>query len=84
MESGQIIVRGLEPRDVSDADAVMRTAFGTYVGLAEPASFGGDAELVRTRSRAAHTAAFVAEADGRLVGSSFVTQWGARSASSAP
>jgi predicted N-acetyltransferase YhbS len=76
MESGPITVRQLEPADVSGADAVMRTAFGTYLGLADPGSFGGDAELVRTRSKAGHTAAFVAEADGRLLGSSFVTRWG--------
>jgi predicted N-acetyltransferase YhbS len=76
MESRQVTVRGLEPRDVSDADKVMRTAFGTYLGLAEPATFGGDAEMVRTRAQAGHVAGFVAEADGRLLGSSFVTRWG--------
>lgn len=76
MRVGQVTVRRLESRDIPDADAVMRTAFGTYLGMAEPRSFGGDAEFVRTRSQARHTAAFVAEAGGRLLGSSFVTRWG--------
>jgi predicted N-acetyltransferase YhbS len=76
MGVGQVTVRRLESGDVPSADTLMRTAFGTYLGLADPRSFGGDAEMVATRSRAGHTAAFVAEADGRLLGSSFVTRWG--------
>lgn len=76
MQVGTVTVRRLEAGDIPDADAVMRTAFGTHLGVPEPGSFGGDAEFVRTRSRAEHTAAFVAESDGRLLGSSFVARWG--------
>ena len=76
MRSDQVTVRRLESPDVEAADRVMRTAFGTYLGLPEPGRFGGDAELVRTRSQARHTSAFVAEVEGRVVGSSFVTRWG--------
>jgi GNAT superfamily N-acetyltransferase len=54
----------------------MRLAFGTFLGLPEPASFLGDAEFVRTRWRADPAAAFAAEMDGEIVGSNFATNWG--------
>jgi predicted N-acetyltransferase YhbS len=62
--------------DVDEADRVMRSAFGTYLGMADPGGFGGDAEFVRTRAAAGHVSAFVAEREGRVVGSSMVTRWG--------
>ncbi len=76
MRSDQVTVRRMERRDVGEADRVMRIAFGTFLGLPEPSSFGGDSDLVRTRSQARHTSAFVAEAEGRVVGSGFVARWG--------
>ena len=54
----------------------MRLAFGTYLGLPEPASFMGDASYVRSRWRADPDAAFGAEVGGELVGSNFATNWG--------
>lgn len=77
MRADQVTVRRLGGGGVGETDRVMRTAFGTHLGLAEPSAFGGDSELVRTRSQAWHTSAFVTETDGRIVGSSFVTRWGA-------
>ena len=55
----------------------MRLAFGTFLGLSEPASFMGDANYVRGRWRADPDAAFAAVAgNGELVGSNFATSWG--------
>ncbi len=54
----------------------MRLAFGTFVGVPDPASFGEGMDHVKTRWRADPKAAFGAERDGELVGSNFATRWG--------
>ncbi|HYW69989.1 MAG TPA: GNAT family N-acetyltransferase [Pyrinomonadaceae bacterium] len=71
-----IAVRALEENDLDAADHIMRLAFGTFIGLPEPAAFMGDADYVHTRWRANPLAAFAAEVDGQLAGSNFATQWG--------
>jgi GNAT superfamily N-acetyltransferase len=71
-----ITVRPLEERDLPVADHIMRVAFGTFIGLPEPAAFMGDASYVRTRWLADPNATFAAEAGGELVGSNFATNWG--------
>ena len=71
-----VSVRPLREGDISEADRIMRLAFGTFLGLPEPMTFMGDASYVRTRWLAAPDAAFAAEVDGRLVGSNFATNWG--------
>ena len=63
-------------QDVPAADRVLRLAFGTHKGLADPAEFMGDAAYVASRRAADPDAAFVAELDERVIGSSFVTRWG--------
>jgi GNAT superfamily N-acetyltransferase len=72
----EITVRPLEERDLPTADHIMRLAFGTFIGLPEPAAFMGDASYVRTRWLADPSAAFAAEVSGELVGSNFATNWG--------
>src|ERR1700688_3237681 len=62
--------------DLAAADRVFRRAFGTFFGLAEPATFRGDAELVRTRFATDPLAAFVAEEAGGIVGSVNAMDWG--------
>src|SRR5215469_12601040 len=62
--------------DLAEADRVVRLAFGTFMGLADPMSVFGDSDFVYTRFAAAPEAAITAEADGRVVGSNFVTGWG--------
>ena len=42
-----ISVRPLQESDLATADHIMRVAFGTFLGLPEPASFMGDASYVR-------------------------------------
>ena len=71
-----IAVRPLQESDLPAADYIMRVAFGTFLGLPEPAAFMGDASYVRTRWLADPHAAFTAEVGGELVGSNFATNWG--------
>ena len=71
-----ITVRSLVEDDLTKADQIMRLAFGTFIGLPDPAAFMGDADYVRTRWRADPAAAFAAESDGQVVGSNFATNWG--------
>ncbi len=76
MTSADVRIRPLEEADLGEADRIMRLAFGTFLGLPDPADFMGDADYVRTRWAADPTCALAAEADGRLVGTNFVTRWG--------
>lgn len=69
-------VRPLRQEDLKNADHIMRLAFGTFLGVPDPANFGEGIDHVRTRWLADPNAAFCAEADGELVGSNFVTRWG--------
>jgi GNAT superfamily N-acetyltransferase len=62
--------------DLMAADHVMRLAFGTFLGLPEPATFMGDAGFVRPRWRTDPSAAFAAESAGDIVGSNFASHWG--------
>jgi GNAT superfamily N-acetyltransferase len=71
-----IRIRPLARQDLPEADGVFRLAFGTFLGLSNPLSFMGDADLVATRWRARPEAAFGAYADGLLVGSNFAANWG--------
>jgi GNAT superfamily N-acetyltransferase len=71
-----ITVRPLKESDLPMADHIMRLAFGTFIGLPEPAAFMGDADYVKTRWLADPQAAFAAEVDGELIGSNFATNWG--------
>lgn len=69
-------VRVLQDGDLGVADHICRVAFGTFLGLDDPASFMGDAGYVRTRWRSNPASSLAAERDGELVGSNFATRWG--------
>src|SRR5215831_6907003 len=71
-----VVVRPLEQRDLTEADRVVRLAFGTFIGLADPMTFLGDGDYVRARWIADPTAAFSAEVHGEIAGSNFATNWG--------
>jgi predicted N-acetyltransferase YhbS len=73
---GNVEIRPMTEADLSVADRVMRVAFGTFLGVPEPASFMGDASYVSNRFRADPTAAFTAVLGGKVVGSAFATRWG--------
>jgi GNAT superfamily N-acetyltransferase len=70
------LVRPLREDELAAADRIFRVAFGTFLGLPDPASCFGDADYVHTRFRAAPELALAAELDGQLVGSTFVADWG--------
>jgi len=72
----EIRIRPLEERDLPEADRIIRLAFGTFLGLPDPTKTFGDSDFAYTRFRAAPDSALAAEADGKLVGSNFVTRWG--------
>jgi predicted N-acetyltransferase YhbS len=71
-----VLIRPLRAADLAAADRVRRLAFGTFLGLADPLSFRGDASPVRTRYLADPSASFAAEVDGDLVGTNFAVNWG--------
>lgn len=71
-----VTIRPLQEADLDEADRVMRIAFGTFLGLPDPATFMGDGAYVHPRWRMDPSAAFVAEMEGMVVGSNFATRWG--------
>jgi len=72
----EISIRPLREADLGEADRIVRLAFGTFFGLPDPINFMGDAAYVRPRWRTDPKAAFAAEVDGKLAGSSFASNWG--------
>jgi GNAT superfamily N-acetyltransferase len=72
----QIRTRPLEQRDLAETDRIIRLAFGTFLGLPDPMTMFGDSDFAYSRFRAAPDSALAAEAEGKLVGSNFVTHWG--------
>lgn len=71
-----VTIRPLQEADLPAADHVMRVAFGTLIGVPEPASFFGDASWVSNRWQTDPSASFAAEMNGEIVGSNFATRWG--------
>jgi GNAT superfamily N-acetyltransferase len=71
-----ISVRPMEVADLSVAEHIFRMAFGTFLGLPDPAAFAGDMSYVKTRWTANPGASFVAEVESEVVGSNLATNWG--------
>src|SRR5215212_608762 len=71
-----VSVHSLREGDLSEADRIMRLAFGTFLGLPDTMTFIGDAGYVRTRWLTAPDAAFGAALDSKVIGSNFATSWG--------
>jgi GNAT superfamily N-acetyltransferase len=69
-------VRPLIEADLPEADRIVRLAFGTFLGMSDPASFMGDADFARTRWKADPAAVLAAEHEEKLIGSNFATNWG--------
>jgi GNAT superfamily N-acetyltransferase len=70
-----VIVRPLEQHELPEADRVFRLAFGTAAGLPDPLQMFGDAGYMH-RWALPTGQAFVAEAEGRIVGTNFLNRWG--------
>jgi GNAT superfamily N-acetyltransferase len=71
-----VTIENLQEQDLAEADHIFRLAFGTFIGVPDPASFHQGADYVRTRWKADPAAAFAAKIQGRLVGTNFATSWG--------
>ena len=69
-------MRPLVERDLAAADRIIRVAFGTFLGMPDPAKFMGDAVMARTRWIADPGGVLAAEHNGRVIGSNFATNWG--------
>jgi len=76
MAGNDVSIGPLQESDLPTAATIVRHAFGTLVGAPDLDSFWTDRDLVRSRWRARHVAAFGATLDGALVGSNFATRWG--------
>ena len=69
-------IRPMELKDLSEAERLFHVAFGTFLGLPDPASFAGDKDLVTTRWQGKSAEGVVAELDEKLAGSNMLTRWG--------
>jgi GNAT superfamily N-acetyltransferase len=77
MAANQTITVGpLKRSEVAEADRIVRVAFGTFLGLPNPADFMGDRSFLVSRWHSPHVAVIAAREDGRLIGSNVVTRWG--------
>ena len=74
--ANQPVIGPLAEDDLPEAERILRLAFGTFLGDPEPETFWSDRDYVYGRWLAPHVAALGATLDGRLVGSSFATNWG--------
>jgi GNAT superfamily N-acetyltransferase len=72
------IVRPMVAGDLTEATRIFRTAFGTFFRAPDPVQFRLDLGLIETRWRTDPTAAFVAERDGRVIGSVIGMDWGSQ------
>jgi len=73
---GGILIRPMAAEDLDAAAHVWRLAFGTHFGAPEPARFRSDMRIVETRFATDPKMAFVAEEDGRILGSVLGMDWG--------
>jgi GNAT superfamily N-acetyltransferase len=71
-----IVVRPLVESDLDEADRIMRLAFGTFLGLKDPAAMWDDADYTHSRWRSDPEGALAADHAGRLAGSNFAVRWG--------
>jgi hypothetical protein len=72
-------VRPLAEADLSEAQRIMRTAFGTFLGAPDLDTFWTDFDYIYGRHGAPHIRSFaIDDADGPFAGSNFATRWGCR------
>lgn len=74
--SSSIQVDLLRQEELEEADRIFRVAFGTFVGMPDPAQFMGDRSFLVPRWGAGHVQVLAARDDGRLIGSNVLTRWG--------
>jgi predicted N-acetyltransferase YhbS len=71
-----IVIRHLEDQDLQEAEKIIRLSFGTFIGHADPENYRSDTQYAFTRWSVDPSASFVAEFDGKVVGSNFGLHWG--------
>ena len=71
-----IKVGPLKESELGEADRIVRLAFGTFFGLANPLDFMGDRHYMTPRWRSSNVKVVAAREGGRLVGSNVITRWG--------
>jgi GNAT superfamily N-acetyltransferase len=62
--------------DLQEADRIIRLAFGTFMGHENPEDYRSDARYANPRYNADPSASFVAESNGKIIGSNFGLHWG--------
>ncbi len=72
----RVKVGPLKEAELEEADRIFRVAFGTFIGLPNPAEFMGDRDLLISRWHAPHVKALAARDNGRLIGTNLITRWG--------
>lgn len=75
-EAVDVSIEQLQEGDLAEADRIFRLAFGTFLGLPDPAQFQQGAEFIRARWSADPSASFAAKIQGKLAGTNFGTNWG--------
>jgi len=74
--SKSIRVGPLRKTEVAEADRIVRLAFGTFLGVPDPATFMGDRDFMTPRWRSRHVKVLAARDGERLTGSNVITRWG--------
>ncbi len=71
-----IKVGALKESELDEAARIVRLAFGTFLGVPNPAEFMGDRNFMAPRWRSSNVKVLAARADGRLIGTNVLTRWG--------
>jgi len=71
-----IIIRHMREADLQEADRIIRLAFGTFMGHDNPENYRLDTRYAYPRYNADLSASFVAELNGKVIGSNFGLHWG--------
>ncbi len=72
----RVKVGPLKEAELEEADRIFRLAFGTFIGLPNPAEFMAGRDFVISRWHAPHVKGLAARDDGRLIGINMLTRWG--------
>jgi len=72
----RIEIGPLKESELDEADRIMRTAFGTFLGMPDPGSFAGDRHFVKSRWGGKHVKWLAAREGKKLIGSNAITRWG--------
>ena len=69
-------IRHMTEEDIEEADKIIRLAFGTFRGFEDPENYRADSRFAYPRYHADPSASFVAELNGKIIGSNFGLHWG--------